>query len=145
MRCAAVLAVLAALPVTGCGTDKAIDLVPDTGPFDASLQSVAGAIREAKVPATVERRPAALARLSQPGDIRSASLRSARGSTFDLLVYRSPQVALRAGASIRQAAAPGSELTFSHNVILVMHHRRADSFRIRRAVLKVGANGIAPG
>jgi hypothetical protein len=134
---------LALALLAGCGPGPPVPPpVAEPGPFATDLAGAQQALARAGIDLAAGQQPAALAARSRPETRASASFRSRGGPVFDLLVYRSAKVALRARAGIRSAVGQqaGERVWIGHNVLLVLHRRGTDARRIRRVVARLGSH-----
>jgi hypothetical protein len=131
VRFAAPLTALAiAAAVAGCGGGNhaaASHTLPQSGPFFSNLASVRAALSHDGV-AVAQLAPGAPPQsvLPQPG--RSYRVRTRGGTHASVLIYGSPQKALRAQASA------GPLTVLGDNVLAVIGHRGTDIGRVRAAV-----------
>jgi hypothetical protein len=131
VRFAAPLTALAlAVVVAGCGggTDAAASrALPQSGPFFSNLDSVRAALSHDGV-AVAKLTPGAAPQSVLPQPDRSYRMRTRGGTRAAVLIYGTPQKALRARASA------GPLTVLGDNVLAVIGRRGTDIGRVRAAV-----------
>jgi hypothetical protein len=122
------LAIAAAVAGCGGGTHAAAPrTLPPSGPFFANLDNVRAALSHDGV-AVARLTPGAAPQSVLPQPDRSYRIRTRGGTRATVLIYATPQKALRARASA------GPLTVLGDNVLAVIDHRGTDIGRVRTAV-----------
>lgn len=131
MRLAAAFAVIAiGASIAGCGSSSAhgaTHTLPAPGPFFSNLHSVRTALSHNGV-AIAALTPGAAPESVMPHPDRSFRIRTRGGTRATVLVYPTPQKALRARASA------GPLTVLGNNVLAVIGRRGSDIHRVQHAI-----------
>ena len=130
MRFVAALSALAlAAPFAGCGGGAHTNArtLPATGPFFSDLSNVRSVLAHGGV-ALAGLGPGAPPESVLPQPAHSYELRTRGGTRATVLIYATPQKAMRARASA------GPQTALGNNVLTVITHRGSDIQRLRQAL-----------